>query len=780
MITHTVSPGDTLYGISRKYKIPTSELLKLNNMSVSTSIHPGQQLVVGRGSAGGRHSGRYTVQRGDSLYSIARKFGTSPEHLVRLNALSPSSVLRVGQQLRVPGSKMPSPSAGNTSSSPSFTSTYHTVSRGDSLYSIAKKYGTTPQLLVKMNNLSSQARIFIGQKLKVKSATAAPPPRPEPNVVTAGNVYTVKRGDSLYAIAQKYNTTPQQILRLNGLSENATIYIGQMLKVTEPQDTPPPTNQLRSYTVQRGDFLSKIAGAYNTTPQEIMRLNRLSSGQIYVGQRLLIPQPSTSGSGRQVTPRPVPTPTHRSPGPSVGGSYTPRSNVQVPPHLAGKAAAFEKARSIIKVQATNGIDIFGSGLRGAVGSTYSNDPTDLEKVQLRLVQLGLLPQNHGESPSQLTARLGSSSIGQGSIPKTIAAIRRFQREKRVNYWVSRREHVQMMGTSAYTDGVVMPNDITYKVLREYTDYHLLMPHPTNPHRSISAQFNNFVRSSHNVYYQGIGFKGTFMPDIPQHVFEEFGLSASMALALKYVSKHEGNFDAINSYDKAHFSWGFIQFAGKGGGSNGSLPAVIASMKHKQPGLFREFFQKLGVDIDISFRNGEVHDGNLRIFDLLAYNGRFEVSGEDAERALRNDIQLHGAFIRAAYHPEFYKIQIGRAVMGYVRPAMGIRCDINTGRLRLSDVPLVAIIRSPMGNGLMVDLTVNQWINKTREVFVKAIERVAARSGLHTAAALQNIDERAVLQQINADATDGRIKKRSASILNSSLSAVKAPATMPLA
>ncbi|MEM1138164.1 MAG: LysM peptidoglycan-binding domain-containing protein, partial [Bacteroidota bacterium] len=559
---------------------------------------------------------------------------------------------------------------------------------------------------------------------------------------------TVQRGDSLYAIAKRYGTTPQNILALNGLTANATIYIGQMLRVKAPSNTPPRTNgNFQTYTVKSGDWLAKIADQFGTSPDEIARLNNLGSGGLRVGQQLLIPS---------------------------------KRKIPVPSFQTGKAGDIEKARSIFQLQEISGVEIFGNGLQGPVGKVFNNHPADLEKVQNRLVQLRILNPNHGESPRNLMSRLGRSPIGQGSIPKTVKALESFQSKYRVDYWTKNPKHVKMLGTSSFTRGTVVPNDVTYKVLREYAEYTLVVPHPTLKGRLITSQFNNFVRSSFSEYYNGVGFQGNYMPDVPFEVFAQLGLDENMALALKYVSSHEGNFDAINTYDKANFSWGFIQFAGKGGNTNGSLGAVIATMKQKNPQLFAEFFQKVGIDIDIITRRGEIHDGTLKVFDIHAVTGKHETSGLDAEIALKSDKQLYGAFIRAAYHPSFYSAQLERAVIGYVKPALGIKTDINTRSIKLSNVPLNRIISSPMGSGLIVDLTVNQWINKTRDIFKSAIEKVATRRGINTPGVLQQIDEREVLQQIIANAvSDARIKKRASSILNSTLSPRKPNFVPPL-
>ncbi|UZR92575.1 LysM peptidoglycan-binding domain-containing protein [Chondrinema litorale] len=820
---HVVQPGETLYSIGKKYNLSTTELLDLNNMNAYDTLSIGQSLIVSEGTTSSASTSSlnpglgqyYAVRRGDSLYSIAKKYNTTPQQLLLLNGLNANQSIYIGQQLKVkadsklsgsttttvptvssitgniqyytvktgdslyaiaqkfdtsadaiqqqnglsastsiyPGQRLVIPSGGTqTTTTQTEQSDYYTVQKGDTLYAIAQKYNTTPQYILQLNNLSTQSRLYIGQELKIRETTTTKVTEAAPTVNTqtelSSDVYTVQRGDSLYAIAQKYGTTPQKILELNDLAANATIYVGQMLRVKAPSSQAPANNSnFQSYTVQSGDWLAKIADRFGITPEEIVRLNNISGGALYVGQQLLIPAKKTTS---------------------------------VPSYQSSKATSIEKARSIFQLQEVNGIDIFGTGLQSSVGKVYNNLPADLEKVQNRLIQLGLLTPNHGESPNVLKSRLGSSPIGQGSIPKTVSALVSFQSKYNVSYWTKNDKHVQMLGTSSYTSGVVAPNDVTYKVLREYTDYTLVVPHPTLQGQYITSQFNNFVRSSYNEYYNGIGFRGNSMPDIPVSVFESLGLDENMALGLKYVSHHEGNFDAINTYDKANFSWGFIQFAGKGGNTNGSLSAVIATMKNNQPQLFAEFFEKVGIDVDIITRNGEIHDGNLKVYDLHAVTGKHETEGLDAEIALKSDKQLYGAFIRAAYHPQLYTAQLERAVIGYVRPALSITTDISTGGLNLSGIALNRIISSPMGSALMVDLTVNQWINKTREVFKSAIEKVAARRGVNTASGLQQLDEREVLQQIIADAgSDVRIKTRTTSILNSTLSPQKPGFVAPL-
>lgn len=153
----------------------------------------------------------------------------------------------------------------------------YTVKSGDSLWSIAKRYGVTVNELKSANNLTSNT-LSIGQKLKI-------PKTGTDEVETS--TYTVKAGDSLYAIARKYNTTVDALKSLNNLTTN-TLQIGQKLKIPVTGSEDSITNYI-TYTVKKGDNLYGIARAYGTTQQEIMNLNNLSSNLLSIGQTLRIP-----------------------------------------------------------------------------------------------------------------------------------------------------------------------------------------------------------------------------------------------------------------------------------------------------------------------------------------------------------------------------------------------------------------------------------------------------------------------------------------------------------
>ena len=157
-----------------------------------------------------------------------------------------------------------------------FIKTY-TVKAGDSLYKIASLYQTSVNAIIDLNNLTSN-NLSIGQVLKIPSDKTTTPP------TTSSITYTVKSGDSLYKIANQFNTTVDAIKSLNNLTSN-NLSIGQSLKIP----TTKATNNYLNYTVRSGDNLYSIASRYNTTVNIIKNLNNLTSNNLSIGQVLKIP-----------------------------------------------------------------------------------------------------------------------------------------------------------------------------------------------------------------------------------------------------------------------------------------------------------------------------------------------------------------------------------------------------------------------------------------------------------------------------------------------------------
>ena len=316
---YLVQPGDTLYSIARRSGMSLNSLLTLNGLSQSSVIYPGQSLTISQSdnrvatkssytakplASGASTSGTYTVQAGDTLYSIARRSGMSLNTLLSLNGLSQSSVIHPGQTLKLSGASnatVASPVSYKSTASSASTSGTYTVQAGDTLYSIARRSGMSLNTLLSINGLSQSSVIRPGQTLSVSgsaSQTTATPVSYQTTSTSTGNgTYTVKAGDTLYRIAYNHGISLTTLLSINGLSETSTIRPGQQLVVSGSAKATTSTTKATTvsystgastHTVQAGDTLFRIAKNNGLTLSELRALNGLTSNTIRVGQVLKV------------------------------------------------------------------------------------------------------------------------------------------------------------------------------------------------------------------------------------------------------------------------------------------------------------------------------------------------------------------------------------------------------------------------------------------------------------------------------------------------------------
>lgn len=263
--TYTVKKGDTLYSIAKKFNLTVDELKILNNLT-SDSLMVGDTLIIESEvdiPSDTDNGIEYTVLSGDTLYKIANKYGVTIAEIIELNNLT-TTILTVGQTLLIP----------NKSTNVSKT---YTVQSGDSLWKIANQFGITVDKIISSNNLASPV-LTIGQVLIIPTTDITLPDNNNDSTI-----YTVQQGDSLWKIASTYNTTVNEIKELNNLTSNI-LTVGEQLKI------PTTTNKDNYiiYTVQSGDSLWKIANTYNTTVNKIKEINNLTSNTLMIGQELKI------------------------------------------------------------------------------------------------------------------------------------------------------------------------------------------------------------------------------------------------------------------------------------------------------------------------------------------------------------------------------------------------------------------------------------------------------------------------------------------------------------
>ena len=248
-------------------------------------------------SLGDEEFSTYTVEKGDTIYGIARKFGIKPSVIMDANDLTASSKLYVGQQLKIQSS------SSKENSRKTFNSkdgTIYTVEKGDSIYKISKKFGVSMQCIREANSLHSD-KLLVGQKLTIPASCEKIQQSSCINLSTGGEKsYVVVSGDSISAIAKRFGVKSSDIIRVNNLQNPDKLKVGQQLKIPSKGEviTKPATNTALehslspdgTYTVVSGDSLSSIAKRFGVKTSDIVRANNMQNpDSLRIGQKLHIP-----------------------------------------------------------------------------------------------------------------------------------------------------------------------------------------------------------------------------------------------------------------------------------------------------------------------------------------------------------------------------------------------------------------------------------------------------------------------------------------------------------
>ena len=295
---YRIASGDTLGGIAGRFRTTVANLMAWNGLP-STRIRAGRYLIVqqpGTQSAaapvasGSAPTGRYTVRRGDSLSAIGARVGASVSQLRAWNGIR-SSTIHIGQTLKVPGPAAPAPApkartatasaAIPSSPVPAPSPNHYRIRSGDSLTVIAERFGVSAADLRAWNGMRG-SRITAGKFLIVRppsgSAAAAAG-------TTAGSSthYTVRSGDTLGGIAERFGVTAAQLRSWNGI-RGSTIHPGDRLAVRGGSGLA----GIENYQIRRGDNLAVIAKRFNVTVADLKRWNGLRSSTIHPGKTLVI------------------------------------------------------------------------------------------------------------------------------------------------------------------------------------------------------------------------------------------------------------------------------------------------------------------------------------------------------------------------------------------------------------------------------------------------------------------------------------------------------------
>jgi membrane-bound lytic murein transglycosylase D len=337
---YEVAAGDTVSTIAERHSMTSAQLRDLNSLK-NDHIRSGQKLKVtgspdarpdvrtavqtnsqtpqvrtAQAQSSGQSDGFYEVVPGDTVSTIAYRFGLSSDELKELNNLSGNQI-RSGQKLKIKSQAASSPGPDSpvqaiaVQSSPqagSGQTGMHEVVPGDTVSTIAERYGMKSADLRALNGLSGD-NIRIGQKLKVAGSAASSVQAPSSqtrgqNDLVQTGTYEVMPGDTVSTIAERHGIKSADLRALNGLSGDS-IRIGQKLKVAgvpadqaaRPQASSSSRGGQETYTVESGDSLESVAAFFKTTPAELRRINGLKSDSLSAGQVLNVR--TAAGSVRQ-------------------------------------------------------------------------------------------------------------------------------------------------------------------------------------------------------------------------------------------------------------------------------------------------------------------------------------------------------------------------------------------------------------------------------------------------------------------------------------------------
>lgn len=270
---YTIKAGDTLFQLARTYGTTVNAIIAVNPGINPTALRVGQTICIPGTAPVACPDGSFTyvIQRGDNLFAIARRYGTTVSAITAVNPGINPNMLQIGQAICIPGEPSVVCSEGSFS---------YTIQRGDSLNALAQRFGTNPSAIITLNPGLDPGSLQVGRIICIPGAA----PRECPS---GSSSYVIRSGDTLYVLAQRFGTTVAAIVALNpGINPNA-LQVGETICIPQAGPTCVGGN---FYTIQTGDTLFLIATRFDISVAALRAANPgLDPNRLVPGQRICIP-----------------------------------------------------------------------------------------------------------------------------------------------------------------------------------------------------------------------------------------------------------------------------------------------------------------------------------------------------------------------------------------------------------------------------------------------------------------------------------------------------------
>ncbi|HAS45953.1 MAG TPA: hypothetical protein DCS93_36055 [Microscillaceae bacterium] len=697
---HKAKRGETVYSICKKYGISQDDFKRWNGLS-DNSIAEGKSYYVSdpaKDTDDPKTTGtpiNYTAQSGDNMTQICKKYGISKADFKRWNGLEKETVYADKTYIVGYSTTTNTTTTKTTPTTPTGTPIKYTAKSGDNLTKICKKHSISKADFKRWNGLEKET-VYADKTYIVGYSTTTNTTTTKTTSTTPTGTpvnYTAQSGDNLIQICKKHGISKADFKRWNELTEDA-IYKGKTYIVgysTTPKKTTPTGTPIK-HTAIGGETVYSICKKYGISQADFKRWNELTEETVYKDTTYIV-----GYSDKQITKEEKPN----------SGEVIEEKNTETPkkettkkdekPKKKNESTASAEGNKALKkdftfTESAAANSDFTSWAKGTiVGNT--TDPTKvnikhLASLQDRLMQIDktLLGADWGNAKLKALKDKAAKDLTKEEkelikkhIARTIKAITRFQERYSVSSFNNKTRNDTKKGETAkyiltettsragFTEKQVKQGDATYIILRDFRRYTWQYTGADGKQKNMKAQ--NFVYNWANTYEEGVQINGKDQAaNFPLNKFKEAGsLSDKQAKALKFASKHEGGFDALNTYDQAVISFGYVQFAGN---EKGTFTLLMAYIKHYEPSTFQARFQQYGIDVAYVLKNQQIESNPHP--KLVLKTDKKNLKGTEAEKYIQQHPHYLGVFMRAAEDTKVKEQQIHLSVDHYAKPTGGSR------------------------------------------------------------------------------------------------------------